>query len=182
MCPELCAARMRIGYADPPYPGCAHLYKGHPDYAGEVDHPALIAQLERDFDGWVLHTHTPAITLLAPLVPNDARWGSWVKTFAAFKKGVRPAYAWEPVIFKPCRRMAQDFSGRMIQRDWIACPITLKRGLAGAKPEAVCHWVFEVVGAEKGDELIDLFPGTGAVARAWESWRPQLTLALEAAE
>ena len=29
---------MRIAYADPPYPGCAHLYRGHPDYAGEVDH------------------------------------------------------------------------------------------------------------------------------------------------
>lgn len=23
---------MRIGYADPPYIGCAHLYKDHPDY------------------------------------------------------------------------------------------------------------------------------------------------------
>jgi len=39
---------MKIGYADPPYPGCAHLYKGHPDYAGEVDHALLIERLEAD--------------------------------------------------------------------------------------------------------------------------------------
>lgn len=25
---------MRIAYADPPYPGMAHLYKDHPDYGG----------------------------------------------------------------------------------------------------------------------------------------------------
>ena len=31
---------MKIAYADPPYIGCAHLYRDHPDYAGEVDHPA----------------------------------------------------------------------------------------------------------------------------------------------
>lgn len=29
---------MRLAIADPPYPGCAHLYRDHPDYAGEVDH------------------------------------------------------------------------------------------------------------------------------------------------
>lgn len=46
---------MRIAYADPPYPGCAHLYKGHPDYAGEVDHMEL-ARVLSHYDGWILHT------------------------------------------------------------------------------------------------------------------------------
>jgi len=170
---------MRIAYADPPYPGLAHLYRDQSDYAGEVDHAALIARLEREFDGWVLHTHSPGIAIVAPLLPSGARWGAWVKTFASFKKGIRPAFAWEPVIFKPARRMAADYTGaQLIQRDWIACPITLRRGFVGAKPEAVCHWAFEIVGAERGDELIDLFPGSGAVSRAWESWRPQFDLPL----
>src|SRR5204863_6895565 len=40
----------RIGYADPPYPGCANLYKDHPDFGGEVDHAALIKRLEEEFD------------------------------------------------------------------------------------------------------------------------------------
>jgi hypothetical protein len=174
---------MRIAYADPPYPGLAHLYRDHPDYAGEVDHAALIDRLEADFDGWVLHTHSPGIATVAPLLPSGARWGAWVKTFASFKKGVRPAYAWEPVIFKPARRMAADYTGaQLIQRDWIACPITLRRGFVGAKPEAVCHWAFEIVGAERGDELTDMFPGSGAVSRAWESWRPQFDLPLDDVE
>lgn len=164
---------MKLGYADPPYPGLAHLYKDHPDYAGEVDHAQLLAKLESEFDGWVLHTSSTSISKLAPIVPAVARWGAWVKTFAAFKKGVRPAYAWEPVIFKPMRRMDEDYSGRFIQRDWISEPMTMKRGFVGAKPEAVCHWAFEVVGASKEDELFDLYPGSGAVTRAWTRWRPQ---------
>jgi hypothetical protein len=49
---------VRIAYADPPYPGCAKLYRDHPDYGGEVDHRALVARLQDEFDGWVLHTHT----------------------------------------------------------------------------------------------------------------------------
>ena len=36
---------LRLAYADPPYPGKAWLYRGHPDYAGEVDHAALIRRL-----------------------------------------------------------------------------------------------------------------------------------------
>jgi len=172
---------MRIAYADPPYPGSAHLYRDHPDYAGEVDYRALLERLEREFDGWVLHTAaTPrAIKLLALLIPDAARWMSWQKTFAAFKKNVSVAYAWEPVIVKAARKPV--VSTREVMRDWVACPITLKRGLIGVKPEAVCHWAFEMVGARPEDELIDLFPGTGAVTKAWGRWRHKFTLPGEAA-
>ena len=157
----------------------AHLYRDHPDYAGEVDHAALVARLEAEFDGWILHTSSVAIPLIAPLVDlPGVRWGAWVKGFASFKPGVRPAYAWEPVVFKPMRKGREDYTGAFVMRDWIECPMTMKRGFTGAKPEAVCHWAFEVVGAERGDEMVDLFPGSGAVTRAWESWRPQLELAV----
>jgi hypothetical protein len=168
---------MRLAYCDPPYPGCAHLYRGHPDYAGEVDHAALIERLESEFDGWVLHTSATAeaIALLAPLVlPTGARWMSWVKGFAAFKRNVSVAYAWEPVIVKPARKPV--VSKRLVMRDWIQESITLKRGLTGAKPEAVCHWAFEMVGARPDDELFDLFPGTGAVTEAWRTWKLKFAL------
>jgi hypothetical protein len=56
-------------------------------------------------------------------------------------------------------------------RDWVAEGITMKRGLTGAKPEAVCRWAFEVLGMNADDELVDVFPGSGAVTRAWEAWR-----------
>lgn len=164
---------MKIGYADPPYIGCAHLY---PERT-EVDHSELIARLDRDYDGWVLHAAaTPeSFYVLAPWVlATDARWCSWVKGFAAFKRNVPVAYAWEPVIIKAARKPVVN--GRIVMRDWIECPITLQRGLVGAKPEKVCHWAFELVGADIGDELVDLYPGTGAVTRAWATWRKQLEL------
>ena len=161
---------MRIGYADPPYPNCAALYKDHPDYAGEVDHAALVQRLESEFDGWVLHTSsTDGLRVVMPLLPPGARVMAWVKTFAAFKKNVSVAYAWEPVIVKAARKPV--VSKRTVMRDWVDCPITLKRGLVGAKPEKVCHWAFEMLGARPEDELVDLFPGTRAVEKAWESWR-----------
>jgi len=172
----------RIGYADPPYIGCAHLYKDHPDYAGEVDHAELIQRLEDEFDGWVLHASatTHSMAILAPLVEKTgASWMSWVKGFAAFKRNVPVAYAWEPVIIKAARKPV--VSKRQVNRDWIQESITLKRGLTGAKPEAVCHWAFELLGARPEDELHDLFPGTGAVTKAWQTWQGKFTLP-EAAE
>ena len=168
---------VRLAIADPPYPGCAHLYRDHADYAGEVDHAELIARLERDYDGWVLHTSATAqaIALIAPLVePTGARWMSWVKPFAAFKRNVSVAYAWEPVIIKAARKPVVN--KRLVNRDWVSEPITLRRGLTGAKPEAVCHWAFEMLGARPDDELHDLYPGTGAVTEAWRTWRLKFAL------
>lgn len=164
---------MRIGYADPPYPGMSHFYKDHPDYGGEVAHDELIARLEREYDGWVLHTASTTLGVVLPHLPDGARIGAWVKPFAAFKKNVSPAYAWEPVIFKPCRK-ATPGRAAGVMRDWVSEPITMQRGLTGAKPEAVCWWAFEVVGADPSDELHDIFPGSGAVSRAWNTWKTSL--------
>ena len=162
---------MRIGYADPPYIGCAHRYEHQPDYGGEVDHAKLIERLQSEFDGWILHAAaTPrSMAILAPLVADiDARWMAWVKGFAVFKRNVSVAYAWEPVIVKPARKPI--VTHRVVMRDWIEHSITFKRGLPGAKPEKVCQWVFEMVGAHPEDTLVDLFPGTGAVTKAWANW------------
>ena len=176
---------LRIAYADPPYPGCAHLYKDHPDYAGEVDHYALLQELDAEYDGWIYHTSSTALFGIYRMIETAARRGrflsefrtmAWVKPFAAFKRNVSVAYAWEPVLVKAARKPV--VKPGMTYRDWIAEPITLKRGLTGAKPEAICRWLFEVAGCEPQDELHDLFPGTGAVTAAWESWRDQTRLAV----
>ena len=170
---------MRIAYADPPYPGCAHLYRDQESFGGEVDHADLIARLERDFDGWVLHT--ASTTLHEVLRAADEagvsgfRIAAWVKPFAAFKRNVSVAYAWEPVLVKPVRKPV--VSGRVVMRDWFSQSITLRKGLTGAKPHAVCRWLFEVAGLQPDDELVDLFPGTGAVTEAWESWRQEVLAA-----
>jgi hypothetical protein len=159
--------RMKLAYADPPYPGCAHLYRDHPDYAGEVDHADLLRRLD-GYDGWLLHTSSPSLVALAPLLPEGVRVMAWVKPFAAFKRNVPVAYAWEPVLVKAARKPV--VSGRCVMRDWIACPITLKKGLVGAKPPEVIRWGFEMLGSEPGDTLDDLYPGTGIVSRTWQEW------------
>ncbi|WP_246376911.1 hypothetical protein [Gluconacetobacter aggeris] len=168
---------LRIGYADPPYIGCAHRYRDQPNYSGEVDHVSLIERLERNYDGWVLHASaTPeSFAVLAPLVATTgARWMAWVKGFAAFKRNVPVAYAWEPVIVKPARKPV--VSRRLVMRDWIQESITRRRGLTGVKPEPVCHWLFEVLGARPEDALDDLFPGSGAVTEAWRAWQRKFLL------
>lgn len=169
---------MKIGYADPPYPGCSHLYKDHPDYAGEVDHRQLLERLCADYPGWCLHTSSVAlgeVMHIGTSIPGFSAYTrvmAWVKPFAAFKANVSVAYAWEPVIVKAARKPV--VKAGMTYRDWISEPITLKRGLTGAKPQRVCEWLFEVMGCEPDDELDDLFPGTGAVTRAWEAWQMRL--------
>ena len=159
---------MRIAYADPPYPGCAKLYRDQPDYAGEVDHSALVERLETEFDGYVLHTSSVALPLVLPLLRTPFRIMSWVKPFAAFKRNVPVAYAWEPVIIRACRKPV--VTRRVVMRDWIAESITLRKGLTGAKPPAVVRWAIEMVGAQIGDEFVDLYPGTGMVGATWEEW------------
>ena len=161
---------MRFAYADPPYPGCAHRYVENQ----EVDHRQLIAQLCTEFpDGWALSTHTPGLKILLPMCPEDVRVMAWVKPFAVFKPNVNPAYAWEPVIVRGGRKRTRKDD---TVRDWVSESITLQRGMVGAKPEAFCFWLFEILNLKPGDEFVDLFPGTGAVTKAWEKWRSQLRL------
>ena len=160
---------MNLAYADPPYPGQAKKHYSHDSRCAEVDHAELIGRLDRDYDGWVLSSGADlaAMQMVVPLLPRGARVGCWIKPFASFKPGVNPAYAWEPVYFKPARRRGREVP---TVRDWVAAPITLKRGLSGVKPDAVCWWLFDVLGAEPGDSFDDIFPGSGAVTRAWRAW------------
>jgi hypothetical protein len=153
---------MRIAYADPPYIGQA---KKHYN-SEEVDHVTLIQSLQ-EYDGWALSLSSPTLKQVLNLCPNNVRVGAWVKPFCSFKPNVNPAYAWEPVIFKPARSRGRN---KPTVRDWVSKNITLKKGLVGAKPEGFSMWLFEILGAEPSDDFIDLFPGTGMVAAAWKKW------------
>jgi hypothetical protein len=52
----------------------------------------------------------------------------------------------------------------------------------GAKPAAVCRWIFTLLGAAPGDTLDDLFPGSGAVSRAWAAYTGQQPSSLAVAD
>lgn len=154
--------RLRLAYADPPYLGCAHLYPEHPD-AGRWDDPAahaeLIAELESGYDGWALSMSAKSLPALAPFTPAGARIAAWVKPFAAYKRNVRIAYTWEPLMVKPARMSST--TGALVTRDHLSAPIATRRGLTGAKPEVFCRWVLALLGYLEGDDVTDMFPGTG---------------------
>lgn len=159
---------MRFCYADPPYPGCAHRY---PEKT-EVDHGELIARLVDEFpDGWALSTHSPALRDLLPLCPPDVRVLAWCKPWTPFRPNVNPAYAWEPVIVRGGRKRTR---AQLTLFDWIACHSTARAKVLGQKGEAFSFWLFEILNLQPGDELIDLFPGSGAVGRAWDRWQHRL--------
>ena len=43
----------------------------------------------------------------------------------------------------------------------------------GEKPEAFARWIFSAAGLTQEDEFCDLFPGSGAVTRAWKTFCAQ---------
>jgi hypothetical protein len=162
---------MRFAYADPPYLGkCGKFYShNHPDGRCWDDigtHELLIGRLTGEYpDGWALSANSGDLRWLLPLCPDDARVAAWVKTFCIFKKGVRPAYAWEPVIFCGGRNKNHPppvkGGEQTTPKDFIAEPVTLRRGLTGAKPARFCDWVLDLLNYQPGDSIDDLFPGTG---------------------
>jgi hypothetical protein len=163
---------LRFVYADPPYVGCSHLYPEHPDSAvwdDPLEHVSLMHQMDVDYDGWALSLSVPSLRLLLPDAPDGTRIGSWVKPFAAYKRNLRVAYTWEPVLWK---RTAPRRDGDPVGRDHLSCPITMKKGLTGTKPAAFCHWVLMLLGYQYGvDEMLDIFPGTGVMGRVADELR-----------
>ncbi len=158
---------MKVAYADPPYIGCAKYYAEKT----EVDHKELIDRLCRDFDSWALSASSSSLKQVLSYCPDDVRVGAWVKPFCSFKPNVNPAYAWEPVIFWHPRKRTRE---ELTVQDWHRCPITLRKGLTGAKPQSFCYWLFELIGLQPKDEFTDLYPGTRAVTKAYEKWKQSL--------
>lgn len=146
--------------------GQAKRHYSHDPQCAEVDHERLIQDLNENYDGWALSCSSPSLQTILRFCPSDVRIAAWVKPFASYKKA-NPAYTWEPVIFKPCRKR----TGRFVVRDYVDANITLRRGLCGAKPDRFCYWLCEILALEPEDEFVDMFPGTGAVSRAWAAWR-----------
>jgi hypothetical protein len=171
-----CDRPLRLAYADPPYPGKAWRYRGHPDYAGEVDHGDLIRRLST-YDGWALSTSAAALAAVLALCPRGVRVAAW-------HRGERPTTsrwplsAWEPVIYVSGRPVDASCAAGATRRvdslvHGVSAMTTLPGRVIGAKPAAFCRWIFDLLGAAPGDLLDDLFPGSGAVSRAWAAYTDQ---------
>lgn len=161
---------IRVAYADPPYPRLAdRYYRDHDDYGGEVDHQALVGQLVTEFpDGWALSTSAAALGDVLAHCPPSARVAAWVR---GERPGVarHPLSAWEPVIYCGGRAVLSPVDDRRVDTlVYHSRPRrTDPRRVVGAKPAEFCWWLFRLLGLAPGDDLVDLFPGSGGVARAW---------------
>lgn len=156
---------MRFAYADPPYPGMARrCYGREASYAGEVDHAALVAELELGFpDGWALSTSERALRDILPLCPRaGTHLCPWVKPNGVSRKTRGLHNAWEALLIVRGRQQPPGV------RDWLRAKPAIRGGtLVGRKPLAFCAFLFDCLGMCPGDQLVDLFPGTGIVGQSW---------------
>lgn len=173
-------APVRLAYADPPYPGLSGYYRDHPDYAGEVDHAELVVELA-GFDGWALSTSARSLAYVLELAvaaePREVRVAAWLRGARPHRSAHGALASWEPVLYVAGRSVADrplvDGSiGTVDSLELRSVPrLSDPRRVVGAKPPGFSRWVFELLGADPVDELVDMFPGSGAVSRAWDIWR-----------
>lgn len=134
-----------------------------------MDHAELVARLVREFpDGWALSTSAAALPKVLALCPPGVRVAAWFR-------GERPTVAhvplssWEPVILSGGRAYPSPVDARRLDAlVHVSRPrLTDPARVVGAKPARFCWWLFDLLGALPGDELVDLFPGSRGVSRAW---------------
>lgn len=132
------------------------------------EHRKLLAHLVADFDGWAIATTPDGLGAYHPL-PIDAHVMAWHKP-TAMPGGHRLVNRWEPVIvYIPEGRRSR--AGMRVS-DVLTCNAP-RVGFVGAKPAAWTRWVLDALGYDpSSDELVDVFPGSGAVAAAADGMLP----------
>jgi hypothetical protein len=159
---------VRLAYADPPYPGKAHIYPENT----EVDHADLVARLVT-YDGWALSTDERNLADVLSLCPRGVRVLAWCRPNAP-PFAPNPVASWEPVICSPAR------SDRATVRSYLLAGVPnghyQRDELTGQKPAAFADWLFNCLGADHGDTLDDFFPGTGIIGERWAGFSRQMRL------
>jgi hypothetical protein len=182
---------MKLCIADPPYLGRAVRWYGengcgdgygknqadnHPDahlWDKRETHQNLVKQLENEFDGWAIAMSVHSLSTYLEIVETDSRNGIrvcvWYKP-SAVTSGNRITNNWEPVLI----RVPQTRKG------WLSnCPRVSdvlianspRKGFRGAKPIEWTHWILDLLGYCDDDQIVDLFPGSGAVTEALRQLR-----------
>lgn len=164
---------MLLAIADPPYLGQARRYPEHPEAAVWDDpqtHLDLLARLEEEYEAWVLACNTGMLRLLLPVASASVRVGVWAKTRAGGSRpNLRIGYAHEHMLWDTSRRGGL---ADMRRTDVLICAVTQRRGVVGAKPRQWTQWVLDLLGYDPGgDEVHDLYPGSGDVSAAIADYR-----------
>lgn len=137
--------------------------------------PLLVAHLET-FDGWALSTSASALRDVWNLCPS-ARCAAWSKTWTV-NGWSRVRWTWEPVLFRTDRKGLDRYPDgtKEMSTTWdslVCAPEQERRSWSeipgkggGSKPYEFVRWILDLLDYDAGDEFVDLFPGSGAVARA----------------
>lgn len=177
---------IRVAFLDPPYLGMAAAYSrpGTPEYHPDAmrwddpdEHRWLMARADEEYpDGWAYSLSAASLRTLLPLAPEGIRVMAWVKPFVMYTQAW-PVYAWEPVFVR-----VKHTRGKLTRerpKDWVADRVGAgyTERFFGAKPPEFCRWIFDIfaLGEHPDDVLDDLFPGSGAVGRAWDEYRGAAT-------
>lgn len=161
---------LRVAYADPPYPNRARLYRRHRDFGGEVAICPLICRLVNEFpDGWALSTSSESLGAVLRFCPASVRVAAWFRgerPTASF----HPLSAWEPVVYYGGRARKVDAERRRVDAlvHFARPRRTDAERCLGAKPAVFCYWLFDLLGLLPGDDLVDMFPGSGGVGLAFK--------------
>jgi hypothetical protein len=176
----------KLCIADPPYLGRAVRWYGvggcgdgrgigqadnHPDahiWDDPETHKQLVRDLERDYDGWAVAMSVHSLSTYLDVVETESRNGIrvcvWHKP-AAVTSGNRIINGWEPVLIRVPKDRKGYKSGLARTTDVLTVN-PLRSGFIGAKPTEWTNWVLDLLGYRDGDEVTDLFPGSGAVTNA----------------
>lgn len=177
-------APKKFAYADPPYLGRGEYYRAHHPDAMSWDkletHQKLIERLQAEYpDGWVMSLSEKSLRTILPMCPEDARVCAWITANARFAGNQVPVRRhFEPVILVGGRdytetgNRAADYAVtkqeptgepryRMVKSD-----LRSGKTFVGRKPQAFARWMLDLLGAQPGDTVDDLFPGSGAIGIA----------------
>jgi hypothetical protein len=135
------------------------------------DHQALVERLVREFgDGWALSTSAAGLQDVLALCPSGMRVCSWHRAVRPTRSR-RAISAWEPLIVCGGRELPTDRAQTV--RDALAYGgryRTFPGAMTGMKPPQFAVWMFQLLGARPGDQLVDLYPGSGAIGEAWRRY------------
>lgn len=182
-----------LAIADPPYLGRADRWYGDgrgsgrpiskgrkPDYHPDAaywdhleSHLKLIEELDQQFDGWALAAHASRSHELLAHAPARARLCIWHRP-NAMPGGARIVNRWEAVIVAPPADRIKAVKGLSVSD--VLTEAVHPQGFLGSKPPRWTIWVLNMLGAQPGDCVEDIFPGSGAVKRVIDDYlkRPPL--------
>lgn len=173
--------------ADPPYLGRAQRWygegRGHGGGRGRSDfhpeaqrwdspraHVELLDRLDAEADGWAVALCPDSLHLYLSHAPAGVRVATWVRG-NAMSSGSRIRSVWEPVLLKVPEGRVAHSTGDPVD-DVLVAGIG-SGGFAGRKPQVWTHWVLRMLGYDPElDDVVDLFPGSGAVTAAIAAYVP----------